>query len=38
MLSCAEYENRRMKPVETVLRREEGERRSMIEGVNLLRI
>jgi hypothetical protein len=32
------YENRRMKTVETVLRRMEGRRRIMLEGVNLTKI
>jgi hypothetical protein len=32
------YENRRMKPVEIVLRRAEGGRRRMMEGVNLTTI
>jgi methylphosphotriester-DNA--protein-cysteine methyltransferase len=32
------YENRRMKSVEIVLRREEGGRGRMMEGVNLTKI
>jgi hypothetical protein len=30
------YENRRMKPVEIVLRRGEGGRKRMMEGINLI--
>jgi hypothetical protein len=32
------YENRRMKPAEIVLRRGEGRRRRIMEGVNLIKI
>jgi hypothetical protein len=32
------YENRRMQPVEIVLRREKGGRRKTMEGVNLTKI
>jgi hypothetical protein len=35
---CFIYENRKMKLVEIVLRREEGKTRRTMEGVNLIKI